>query len=522
MDLASGTRKLLAPDSLHVTSFDWSADSQFIAYTAYPEPPSGGYDWLVNATIGGVFITGTGGEEPRLLAPLAPAISDFVRFSSDGRWLSYNTGTGIFVCTTNPAEGIKPKQVVDAASIPSWTRVFWSTDSDSLFLQTRGELTQSVELVRMRGLIREPVLKGGQFYREFAVSANSRIFVATVEGVSDPAQIIVGTLPSGTIRTLVGDDMLNPHLAKLIRPSAERIVWRSKDNKWDIQGILIKPPGWQPNQRYPLLVGIMGGPSPVNMEFDVGDAYFSPILFASHGYFVLYPMTRGRAGAGRGFAHAINDEQSELENPLQDALRGEEVLVEQGLADSRRLAVMGGSYGGRLVAYATTRTDRFRAAINWEGIRLNLLGQLFDGWGNAMARRYLTDLPISAAANPYDAVGRTQLELLSPIYHAQNIKTPTLCLYGINSLATKDGRPWFQALQYFGIPSELIVYPRTGHGIREAVLMRDSYTRELAWFDYWLKDERYPNTEAQQEYDAWRRHMIKTNDPRWISSHPSG
>jgi dipeptidyl aminopeptidase/acylaminoacyl peptidase len=66
------------------------------------------------------------------------------------------------------------------------------------------------------------------------------------------------------------------------------------------------------------------------------------------------------------------------------------------------------------------------------------------------------------------------------------VRMPTLLEFGVNSLAQPDGIEMFGVLQRFRVPSELVVYPRTGHGIEEPLLREDSYRRNVAWFDYWV------------------------------------
>jgi hypothetical protein len=66
------------------------------------------------------------------------------------------------------------------------------------------------------------------------------------------------------------------------------------------------------------------------------------------------------------------------------------------------------------------------------------------------------------------------------------LRTPTLLEYGVLALAEPEGTEMFGALQRFNVPSQFIVYPRTGHGIEEPLLREDSFRRNLAWFDYWV------------------------------------
>lgn len=61
-----------------------------------------------------------------------------------------------------------------------------------------------------------------------------------------------------------------------------------------------------------------------------------------------------------------------------------------------------------------------------------------------------------------------------------------------------------RGLLYFGVPVEHIFCPRSGHGYDEPLILQDSYRRQIAWFDYWLRDQPYPDTAKREAYDAWK------------------
>lgn len=74
----------------------------------------------------------------------------------------------------------------------------------------------------------------------------------------------------------------------------------------------------------------------------------------------------------------------------------------------------------------------------------------------------------------------------SAIYQMHRVRTPTMLEFGVHALAEPDGIEILGVLQRFRVPSELVVYPRTGHGVEEPLLREDSFRRNLAWFDYWV------------------------------------
>jgi dipeptidyl aminopeptidase/acylaminoacyl peptidase len=78
------------------------------------------------------------------------------------------------------------------------------------------------------------------------------------------------------------------------------------------------------------------------------------------------------------------------------------------------------------------------------------------------------------------------MRLQSPIHRVSTARTPALLEFGERSNAPDNGRVLFQGLQAFHVPSELVVYPRTGHGVEEPLLRRDSMERNVEWMDYWV------------------------------------
>lgn len=336
-------------------------------------------------------------------------------------------------------------------------------------------------------------------------SSKYNVMVAEEEDLSHPPQLF--KVSNFDERAWSFGDLYNPEpiLKDRLWPITTEVSWPSKDGKFTVHGLLMRPANTPTTSRLPLIVWNQGGPSAVRNTFFQDRAYPGVVL-ASQGYLVLLPNSRGRDGFGAAFHEAINVEQSYVDHPLGDVLAGVEMLVAQGQADGTRLGIMGFSYGGSLTAWAICKTDVFKAASIGEGetdkVRLyrDQLGRLSD------AEWWV----------PYVHAGLTKDEADNPMDHVDAVHTPNLNEFGIWSLAADLGRPWFQAMQFFHIPSELVVYPRSGHGwLGEPRLLLDSYNRNIGWFDYWLRDKPYPDKARQEEYDSWKEQRSTLKDPRW-------
>jgi dipeptidyl aminopeptidase/acylaminoacyl peptidase len=232
------------------------------------------------------------------------------------------------------------------------------------------------------------------------------------------------------------------------------------------------PHGMKQGQKVPLVVDVHGGPT-----WSYGHRYYlinglAGQLFASHGFAVLLPNPRGSTGRGLEFAEANVGDMGGKD--FQDVMSGVDYCLSSGMVDPERLYIMGGSFGGFITAWAVTQTDRFRAAIvqfgivNWLSFHGTTVIPLWD------SGHYRSD--------PFEHDGLHWK--FSPVAHVKNVKTPTLIIAGEvdNGAPTTQGYEFFRALKDLGVETELVVYPREGHGLIEKVHVIDAMNRYLDWF----------------------------------------
>ncbi|HMM41807.1 MAG TPA: S9 family peptidase [Thermomicrobiales bacterium] len=297
------------------------------------------------------------------------------------------------------------------------------------------------------------------------------------EAPSVAAVLSAPDAPSDVYVARVHDDSLswrrltetNPEIAEreLVRPEVVR--WQSFDETW-IQGLLVRPAGAHPP--HPTVVLIHGGPTSVwGFDFPGTRSMGWVQLLVAAGYAVFLPNPRGSIGWGRAFAEANAGDMGG--GDLTDILTGVEMLVEQGIADPERLGVGGWSYGGYLTAWAITQTNRFRAAVagasitNWISFHGGSTIQAFD-------QLFYQD-------DPFGWDGR--YGQFSPMAHVRNARTPTLFLHGEKDPICPVGQAYemWRALRECGVETELVVYPREGHGPLEREHLRDVLERGVHW-----------------------------------------
>lgn len=245
------------------------------------------------------------------------------------------------------------------------------------------------------------------------------------------------------------------------------ITW--KNEGFTIEGVLTVPSAEVAKPPYKLFLYPHGGPhSRSTRGFD-----FTVQVFAAQGYAVLQPNFRGSSGYGQKF---IDADRNDLGGgDFRDCMSGIDHLIDKGLADKGRLFIYGVSYGGYMTSWSVTQTDRFRAAV-----AQNAVTDLTMMWA-------LSDLQSwtewEFAGRPWEVPEKMRQH--SPLTHVAKVKTPTLILH-----AAKDrrvplplGKAFHQALLARGVPTEMVVYPDEGHGIRQPQHREDVLRRVLAWFE---------------------------------------
>jgi dipeptidyl aminopeptidase/acylaminoacyl peptidase len=254
--------------------------------------------------------------------------------------------------------------------------------------------------------------------------------------------------------------------------ATEVVRWKAPDGL-EIEGLLVKPLGYEQGKRYPLILQIHGGPY---AQFVFG---LNPRaqIFAANGYAVLLPNPRGSTGYGQKFTTANVGDWGGKD--YQDLMAGVDELIKMGVADPERLAVMGGSYGGFMTFWVITQTNRFKAAIGHAGI---------SDWYSFHGQ---SDIPglmeYGLGGTPWTA--REVYEKWSPVRYADRVRTPLLITHGEHDrrVPIAQAEQYYRALRKRGVETVFVRYPREGHGIIEPNHQIDLVRRQLEWFDKHLK-----------------------------------
>ncbi len=342
----------------------------------------------------------------------------------------------------------------------------WAPDGSGLYFSVSREGYQSLHFVSLRGGVRQ-LTQGKQMF-DLSSFARGGTAVGTIATAHEPDDIYRFRLSDpGTVTRLT---QVNADVLAGVTLGEVEEIWYESD-EFQVQGWIVKPPGFDPSRRYPLMLAIHGGPhSMYNGGFN-----FAFQEHAANDYVVLYTNPRGSTGYGTAFANAINHDYPGADMP--DLMRGVDAVLGRGYIDADNLFVYGCSGGGILTTYIVGNTDRFRAAsancpiVNW-----------MSAMGTSDAISYLRTFEKPFWEDPAEWMDR------SSIFYVGNVTTPTMLMTGENDLRTPMGQTeeYYQALQYRGIPTVMIRYQNEWHGTSSMpsnFLRTQLYLRK--WFEKW-------------------------------------
>jgi len=248
-----------------------------------------------------------------------------------------------------------------------------------------------------------------------------------------------------------------------------------------IDVFIVKPHGFDPGRKYPLILNVHGGPQDQWRDAFRGDFQ----LYAGAGYVTAFANPHGSVGYGQDFTAKISGDYGGA--VFEDLMKVTDALEKFPYVDRTRLGAMGWSFGGYMMDWFEGHTDRFKAIASMMGV--------YDLRSMHGATEELWFPQWDLKGRPWDS---PLYEKFSPSTAVKNFKTPALVITG-----ERDYRvPYTQSLQFFTdlqemkVPSRLIVYPNAGHwpSWYEMALY---YTAHLEWFQKYLGGSAPPWTTAQ-------------------------
>ncbi|MFN0216662.1 MAG: alpha/beta fold hydrolase [Saprospiraceae bacterium] len=308
------------------------------------------------------------------------------------------------------------------------------------------------------------------------ISSSEKLMRLSVGTSKSPNDLYVYNFESKDLKRLTNN--ASPEINPEDLATATVVRYKSFDGL-EIPAIYYKPLNASAKNKVPALVWVHGGPGG---QSRVGYSSFIQYL-VNHGYAVLMVNNRGSSGYGKSFFKM--DDLNHGEKDLQDCVYGKKHLQRLDYIDKDRIGIIGGSYGGYMTMAAMTFTpDEFKTGVNIFGVTnwIRTLNSIPPYWESFRKALY------AELGDPTTA-DSVRLHRISPLFHAQNVKSPIMVLQGANDprVLKVESDEIVAAVKKNNVPVEYLVFPDEGHGFVKKENEMKGYSGVLSFLDKYLK-----------------------------------
>jgi len=454
-----------------------SPDGTEVCYTSNRSKGSVGQSAAAWTTNNDLYLVSSQGGESVNITSDNPGSDASPQYSPDGRYIAY---------TSQARDGYesdlfrlrvydrKAKKVLDLTpGFDQWVTGFtWAPDSNTIYFTASDHARQSVFKTSVSAPKVEKVLKG--MIDDLTVSPDGKWLLMTRTSLIQPVGVYRAELAGGppTLLTHENDALLSD-----LDMNAAEFVNTPGALGARIQNLLVKPPGFDPSKKYPGLLLVHGGPQ--SAWEDAWSYRWNAQMFAAHGYVVLMTNFHGSTGYGQKFVEEISGDWGGA--PFQDLMKATDYLEPLDFVDKTRMVAAGASFGGFMIDWIATHTDRFKALVSHDGVYDNpsMYGETEEIWFDEWEFKGV----------PWDKESMALRQKWSPSSNVQNIKTPMLLVEGAKDFRVPEGQAFqlFSALQRRGIESKLLYFPDEGHWVLKPQNSQLWYKTVLGWLDEHVK-----------------------------------
>jgi Dipeptidyl aminopeptidases/acylaminoacyl-peptidases len=266
-------------------------------------------------------------------------------------------------------------------------------------------------------------------------------------------------------------------LSQIDMQPLESFTFKGANND-DVQGFMVKPPGFDPKKKYPLKFLLHGGPQGAwgnewTYRWNAG-------LFAATGNYVVVMINfHGSTGYGQKFTDSISGDWGG--KPYVDLMKGLDYVEKTyPFIDKNREAALGASYGSYMANWLLGHTNRFKCIVSHDG--------MFNAESAYGTTEELWFANWEFGGPPWKK--RDVYRKWSPHEYAANFKTPTLVVHGQNDyrLDVSQGFDLFTTLQVLKVPSKMLYFPDEGHWVLKPQNSQLWYKTVNDWVDQWCKN----------------------------------
>jgi dipeptidyl aminopeptidase/acylaminoacyl peptidase len=270
----------------------------------------------------------------------------------------------------------------------------------------------------------------------------------------------------------------NPQVSSIALGETEAVQWKSTDGRM-VEGVLVKPVGYEKGKRYPLIVQIHGGPAGASVLNFSGNYGAYSDVYEGAGYVCLLPNYRGSTNYGEKFKMEISKEY--FQPGYDDIMTGVDYLIGSGLVDPDKMGVMGWSAGGHWSNWILTHSKRFKAISSGAGA-MNWTSMYAESDIQRNREFYFHGLPYDNFDYYWE---------ISPLKYIKNASTPTLIhvVSGDPRVPMPQSEELYMALKKLGVPTEFLVYAGKTHGIPDMRGQMVKMVAEFNWFEKWIRNK---------------------------------
>lgn len=433
---------------------------------------------VATSTNNDVFVMrGDGGS--RHAVTTNPADDHSPAYSPDGRYLAY-----IAMATPGFESDRQRVMLLERATgrrIPlteNWplsvTALAWLPDSRALLVEVEERGNGAIYRVDVPGGKRTRLVTGGSNGSgQAAPQGNLMVFLH--QTASSPPELWRATLDGKDQHPLTHLNQAALDQLDLGPLEPFGFVGESGDS---VLGWLLKPPGFDPSRKYPLVYLIHGGPQ--GAWLDEWHQRWNYAMFAARGYVVAAVNPHGSTGYGPAFTNAVSRNWGG--GPYRDLMKGvDAALAGRPWIDADRIGAAGASYGGYMIYWIAGHTNRFKALVAHDGVfnPRSMVGTTEELW-----------FPIwEFGGSQLSPVARATMDKWSPANFIANWSTPMLIVHGQQDFRVdvSEGYQAFTALQLRRVPAKFLYFPDEGHFVLKPRNRRLWWGTVLDWFDNYLR-----------------------------------
>ncbi len=449
--------------------FAFSPDGAELAYTATPTPPHS-EAWSTDHDLWAVDLK-TGARRQLTKNPAADGCP---RYSPDGKSIAFRAQARAGfeadrwqLMLLDRATGAT--RSLTAGFDSSVEDITWTPGSKTLVIAAEDKGTKALWTVSTAGDDVKPFATGG-VSAEADVAPDGKAIVFTRHHMGAPAEVFRAPLTGGGAVPLTHvNDAIVAQL-DLARPETVTVPGAGGA---PVQMWILKPPGFDPAKKWPLVFWVHGGPQSAFM--DSWSYRWNPQVWAAQGYVVAMPNPRGSTGFGQKFTDEISGDWGG--KVVEDLMASLAFLEKQPYVDTTRMASAGASFGGYMMNWFQGHTDKFKTLVTHCGVynfdtMYGTTEELwFDEWDHGL---------------PWE---NPKFSDHSPHRFAKQFKTPNLVVH--NELDFRvpiaQGLDLFTALQRQGVPSKLLYFPDEGHWVLKPQNSELWHQTIFAWLAEYLK-----------------------------------